>query len=118
VRGCGDLLTAELHREVARRRVFVHTARWTSLGLSLVEAMHLGMPVVAVASTEVPTSVPPEAGVIAADVSVLARAVADFVHEPDRAELYGKAARDFALQNFGLGTFLDRWDELLAETSE
>lgn len=34
---------------MARRRVYLHTARWTSLGLSLLEAMHLGMPVVAVA---------------------------------------------------------------------
>jgi glycosyltransferase involved in cell wall biosynthesis len=116
--GCGDLLTADLHRAVARRRVFAHTARWTSLGLALIEAMHLGMPVVAVASTEVPTSVPPEAGVIAADVSVLASAIEDFVREPDHAALAGKAARQYALEHFGLTPFLDRWDELLTDMSD
>jgi hypothetical protein len=44
-----DLPQRRMHRELARRRVYVHTARWTSLGLSLLEAMHLGMPVVALA---------------------------------------------------------------------
>ena len=49
---------------MARRRVYLHPIRWTSLGLSLLEAMHLGMPVVALATTEVPEAVPPEAGVV------------------------------------------------------
>src|ERR671922_358925 len=51
-----------LHTEMARRRAYLHPIRWTSLGLSLLEAMHLGMPVVALATTEVPDAVPPEAG--------------------------------------------------------
>ena len=49
------------HARCARpmRRCYVHPFRWTSLGLSLIEAMHLGMPVVALATTEVPDAVPP-----------------------------------------------------------
>ena len=42
--------------------------RWTSLGLSLLEAMQLGMPVVALATTEATVAVPPEAGVVSNDV--------------------------------------------------
>ena len=34
-------------RELPRRRAYLHPMRWTSLGLSLIEAMQLGMPVVA-----------------------------------------------------------------------
>jgi hypothetical protein len=49
---------AAMHGELARRRVYVHPVRWTSLGLSLLEAMHLGMPVVALATTEVVEAVP------------------------------------------------------------
>ena len=45
--GIDDLPQDALHTEMARRRVYVHPIRWTSLGLSLLEAMHLGMPVVA-----------------------------------------------------------------------
>jgi hypothetical protein len=43
-----------LHDEIAQRRVYLHPIRWTSLGLSLIEAMHSGMPVVALATTEAP----------------------------------------------------------------
>ena len=57
-----DLPQAEMHAQLARRRVYVHPFRWTSLGLSLVEAMHLGMPVVALATTEAVEAVPPAAG--------------------------------------------------------
>ena len=43
--GIEDLPQAALHEAMAQRRVYVHPVRWTSLGLSLLEAMHLGMPV-------------------------------------------------------------------------
>jgi hypothetical protein len=33
-----------MHGELARRRVYIHPLRWTSLGLSLIEAMQLAMP--------------------------------------------------------------------------
>ena len=59
-----DLPQAQMHAELARRRVYVHPVRWTSLGLSLLEAMHLGMPVVALAATEVVEAVPAGAGVL------------------------------------------------------
>ncbi|MFD4368495.1 glycosyltransferase [Rhodococcus sp. NPDC058521] len=117
VTGCGDLPTDDLHREVARRRVFVHTARWTSLGLSLIEAMHLGMPIVVLATTEAPSSVPSEAGVCSTEPSELSRTLRDFVHDPARANMCGKVARQFALQRFGIAPFLRRWDELLADAA-
>jgi len=58
VRAIDDLPQARLHDEMARRRVYLHPIRWTSLGLSLLEAMHLGMPVVALGTTEVHEAVP------------------------------------------------------------
>src|ERR671938_804 len=61
----------ELHGEMARRRAYLHPIRWTSLGLSLLEAMHLGMPVVALGTTEVHEAVPPEAGVVSTRLDVL-----------------------------------------------
>ena len=54
-----DLPQAALHDELARRRVYLHPCRWTSLGLRCIEAMHLGMPVVALATTEAAEAVPP-----------------------------------------------------------
>ncbi|GAB3734161.1 glycosyltransferase [Amycolatopsis oliviviridis] len=117
LRSGGDLRSRELHAEVARHRVYLHTARWTSLGLSLLEAMHLGMPVVALATTEAVLAVPPDAGAISTDVTALAKAYRELIHEPDFAVLAGKAAREFALAHYGLDAFLARWDALLTEVT-
>ncbi|OBG23379.1 glycosyl transferase [Mycolicibacterium celeriflavum] len=115
VKGRGDLPSARLLPEVARRRVFLHTARWTSLGLSMIEAMFMGMPVVAVASTMAPLVLPPEAGVVSADVDTLTRALESFIADGAAASAAGKAARDFAKARFGLERFLAEWDDLVDE---
>ena len=106
-----------LHTAMARRRVYLHPIRWTSLGLSLLEAMHLGMPVVALAATEVPDAVPPEAGVVSTRVEVLAEALRRLVDDPEQARAMGKAAREAALARYGLGRFLAHWNRLLAEVA-
>ena len=113
VRGKGDVPRNRLWRQIARRRVYVHTARWTSLGLSLVEAMYLGMPVVAVASTEAPQVVPAEAGVVSSDVATLAYALQGFVTDTAAATVAGKAAREFAMAHFSLDRFLGEWDRVI-----
>jgi glycosyltransferase involved in cell wall biosynthesis len=108
-----DLPQDRMHRELARRRVYVHTARWTSLGLSLLEAMHLGMPVVALATTEAVAAVPPQAGVVSTRVEELTAAVWRFVHDPSEAQQVGAAARQAALERYGLSRFLADWDARL-----
>jgi hypothetical protein len=115
VRGKGDVPAPRLLHQVARRRVYLHTARWTSLGLSLVEAMYLGMPVVAVASTMAPVVVPAEAGVVSADIATLAYALEGFVTDVSAASAAGKAARDFAMAHFALERFLAEWDDVIDE---
>jgi hypothetical protein len=113
----GDLDTQSLHTEMSRRRVYLHTTRWTSLGLSLLEAMHLGMPVVALATTEAPRAVPPDAGVVTADVDAAADAVRRLVADPALATETGKRAREAALENYDLSTFSRSWDALLTSTA-
>lgn len=108
-----DLPQERMHAELARRRVYVHTSRWTSLGLSLLEAMHLGMPVVALAATEVPVAVPPEAGVVATRREELVAGVERLLADPDAAARAGEAARAHVLRHYGLKRFLDDWDALL-----
>jgi glycosyl transferase family 1 len=116
-RGVEDVPQHRLHDEMARRRVYLHPIRWTSLGLSLIEAMHLGMPVVALATTEAPEAVPAAAGVISTSVERLSEAARGFLADADRARVAGVAAREAALQRFGLQRFLDDWDELLEEVA-
>jgi hypothetical protein len=115
--GIEDLPQDRLHDEMARRRVYLHPVRWTSLGLSLLEAMHLGMPVVALATTEVAEAVPAGAGVVSNRIDVLREALGRLAGDPERAAQMGAAAREAALGRFGLGRFLDDWDDLLTEVT-
>ncbi len=116
LRGHGDLNTEDLHREMALRRCYLHLTRWTSLGLSLIEAMYLGMPVVALAATDVVEAVPPEAGLISTDVRRLRRGLRELINEPVLATQRGKQAREAAAHRYNLDRFLDDWDRLIEET--
>jgi glycosyl transferase family 1 len=109
----GDLPYEDLHDAMARRRVYLHPIRWTSLGLSLLEAMHLGMPVVALGTTEVREAVPQAAGAVSTRVDALVKALARLVADPDEARERGHAARAAALERYGLERFLADWDALL-----
>jgi hypothetical protein len=109
-----DLPQDRMHDEIARRRAYLHPIRWTSLGLSLLEAMHLGMPVVALGTTEVHEAVPPAAGIVSTKLDVLADALERLMADPGEAAAMGRAARAAALERHGLDRFLGDWDDALA----
>ncbi|MEU2790874.1 glycosyltransferase [Streptomyces sp. NPDC007100] len=110
-----DLPQGELHGAMARRRVYLHPVRWTSLGLSLLEAMHLGMPVVTLATTEAAEAVPPGAGTLSNRPEILARAARTYLEDPDAAAEDGARARQAALERYGLKRFLHDWERLITE---
>ena len=103
----------DLHDHLPRRRVYVHLNRWTSLGLSLIEAMHLGMPVVALAMNEIPLAVPQEAGFVTTRRDEIVPAVRHLMKDPDVAGEAGLIGRRHAKRRYGLGRFLDEWDDVL-----
>ncbi|GAA3847409.1 glycosyltransferase [Streptomyces phyllanthi] len=110
-----DLPQRELHAAMAQRRMYVHPVRWTSLGLSLLEAMHLGMPVVALATTGAVEAVPPGAGTLSTRPDVLARAARRYLEDPETAAEDGARARRAALERYGLKRFLDDWERVITE---
>ncbi|GAA2766916.1 glycosyltransferase [Streptomyces paradoxus] len=110
-----DLPQSELHTALAERRMYLHPVRWTSLGLSLLEAMHLGLPVLALATTEAVEAVPPAAGTLTTRPDVLARAARRYLHEPEAAAADGARARQAALERYGLKRFLADWERLITE---
>ena len=104
-----------MHAEVARRRAYLHLCRWTSLGLSLIEAMQMGMPVLGLATTEAIRAVPPDAGVLSTRVDDRVEAAQWLSDEPEAAARLGARARQVALARYGLDRFLADWDRLLEE---
>jgi len=115
--GVEDLPQGRLHLGMARRRVYLHPIRWTSLGLSLIEAMHLGMPVVALDTTEVREAVPASAGVVSNRKGVIQDALRWLSTDADAARRMGSAGRAAALARYGLQGFLNDWDALLGEVA-
>jgi hypothetical protein len=108
-----DVPQHDLHGQLASRRCYVHPYRWTSLGLSLIEAMLLGMPVVALATTEVPDALGPSGGIMSNNVGELVAGVGRLLADHAWAAELGARARARALERFGLDRFLAQWDELL-----
>jgi hypothetical protein len=113
--GIEDLPQARLHEEMARRRLYLHPIRWTSLGLSLLEAMHLGMPVVALGTTEVREAVPADAGAVSTNVDELMAAMRRLLEDPELARERGRAARRAARSRYSLERFLGDWDHVFED---
>ncbi|WP_454049323.1 glycosyltransferase [Cellulomonas sp. Marseille-Q8402] len=112
-----DVRQAELHPRLGAARAYLHPYRWTSLGLALVEAMTIGMPVLALATTAAPEAVPPEAGVVSSDPSELAAVARRWLADPDEARERGTAAREHALRRFGMDRFRADWKHVLTEVT-
>ena len=112
-----DLPQDRLHAVLGRHRAYLHPYRWTSLGLSLLEAMVLGMPVLALATTEAPVAVPPQAGLVSCDPAELRATALRWLKDPAEARERGSAGRQHALSRYGLKRFLDDWDRLLEEVT-
>ena len=94
------------------------TRRWTSLGLSLIEAMMLGMPVVVLDTTEAAEAVPDGVGVRSTDPARLRDGLRELVADPAAAAAAGRLARRAALRRYGLDRFLAEWDEVLESVAE
>lgn len=110
-----DLPQARMHELLGTHRAYLHPYRWTSLGLSLIEAMMIGMPVLGLPATAAPEAVPAAAGVLSSDPDVLRATARRWLAEPGEARARGLAAREHALRAFGIERFLTDVDALLEE---
>jgi hypothetical protein len=109
----GNVSPGRLREQLPGCRLYVHPLRWTSLGLALLEAMQLAMPVVVLDVTEASRAVPPDAGAISADVGELVRTARRLIADPDEARTRGRVAREAALARYGLARFLADWEQAL-----
>ena len=112
-----DLPQDRMLTALARRRAYVHPFRWTSLGLSLIEAMQLAMPVVVLAATEAPLAVPARAGCLSTSPAELHAALSRLMRDPAAAAAAGAVAREAACARYGLKRFIEDWNQVLTEAA-
>ena len=117
-RGAGELPYAELLPAMARHRFYAHPVRYTSLALALCEAMMVGLPVVGLATTELPRIVRDSGGGYAdTELARLVDFSRELVRDPARAQELGRKARDYARERFGIERFARDWDAVFREAA-
>lgn len=117
--GLGEISNLSVAATMAQYRYFYTPIRYTSLGLALVEAMLIGMPVVGVAATELPTViVNGENGFVHTDKNLIVDVMRQLIAEPELAKRWGEAGRQTALKRFGMERFIADWLAVLNEVTE
>lgn len=116
--GLGEIGNLDLAAFTAQYRFFFNPIRWTSLGLAIVEAMTIGMPIVGLATTELVTVIRNgENGVVATDTAPLVDAMQSLLADPALAKRLGDGARRTARERFGIGRFVDDWCRVLRDVA-
>jgi hypothetical protein len=116
--GVGELPRRELYARVARYRFYFHPVRWTSFGMAACEAMLLGVPVVALATTEMPTVLRDgESGFLDTDVERLIDRMRSLLADRALAARLGAGGREIARRRFSIERFARDWNGLLAEVA-
>ncbi len=112
----GDIPYPRLHRTVAEYRFLFSPCRYTSLPLAVVEALTIGMPVVALATTELPDVIQNgRHGYCSNDFDVLVAGMRRMIDDPDHAAELGANAGELARIRFGLDRFARDWDAAFSE---
>lgn len=111
--GSGEVLHPELPEFMSKYRFYFHPVRYTSLGLSLCEAMMAGIPVVGLATTELPSIIKDAVnGFADTDPAKLFRRMELLIRDRSLAERIGAAGRETAKERFGIKRFINEWDHL------
>ena len=112
--GAGEIEYARLPAFAARYRYLFNPTRYTSLSLAMLEAMMIGMPVVALATTEIATVIENGvSGFIDTRPCRLVTHMQELARNPALARSLGAQARRTARERFGIERFSADWDGAL-----
>ena len=116
--GIGEVSHHELPARMAAHRFFFNPIRYTSLGLAVVEAMMVGAPVVALATTELASVIRSgDNGITDTRIDRLVEAMHGLLDDPRQAQAIGEAGRRSARERFGIERFVADWDAALREVT-
>jgi hypothetical protein len=110
--GLGEVFPPDLPAFESRYRFYFHPIRFTSLGLALIEAMLVGLPVVGLATTELVTLIQNGVnGFIETDPARLVEPIRRLLADPAEAHRIGEAGRKAAAERFNIRRFVRDWEE-------
>jgi glycosyltransferase involved in cell wall biosynthesis len=114
--GLGEIQPPRLPAFESHYRFYFHPLRFTSLGLALIEAMMIGLPVVGLATTELVTVIQNGInGFIDTDVEKLFEPMRMLLADPSQARSIGRAGQRVAAERFNMRRFVHDWNETLAD---
>ncbi|ERJ57286.1 glycosyltransferase [Sphingobacterium paucimobilis] len=117
--GIGEVLHPQLPAFMSQYRFFFNPIRYTSLGLSICEAMMIGMPVVGLATTELSTVIKNEVtGFVHTDVKYLIEKMQLLLDVPSVAYDISHSATQSAKELFDIERFTRQWKELFIEKTK
>jgi glycosyltransferase involved in cell wall biosynthesis len=110
--GIGEIEHAQLPAFSSQYRFFFNPIRYTSLGLAVIEAMMIGMPVVGLATTEMSTVIDNGvSGYVDTNVDALIERMQALIEDPQLARRLGEGARRYASERFHIDRFVDDWNQ-------
>ncbi|MES2354800.1 MAG: glycosyltransferase family 4 protein [Pseudomonadota bacterium] len=110
--GLGEVQHAQLPSFAARYRFFFNPIRYTSLGLAVIEAMMVGLPIVGLATTEMSTVIDNDvSGYVDTDVDNLILRMKELLAQPAKARQLGEAAKRYANERFNIQRFVSEWSK-------
>jgi hypothetical protein len=112
--GLGEIDHPQLPAFMANYRLLFSPVRYSSLSLAVIEAMMVGLPVVALATAEMATVIEHGvSGFAGTDSRQLASLVHTLLRDPALARRLGDAGRRRARERFGIRRFAADWDAAL-----
>ncbi|RXK83741.1 glycosyltransferase [Filimonas effusa] len=115
--GLGEVLHPQLPAFRARYRFIFNPIRYTSLGLAVLEAMHQGIPVVALATTEYVTVIKDGiSGFIHTNIDYLISKMKLLLQNPSLARELGQNGKVTAEERFNIQRFVNDWQECFLQT--
>jgi glycosyltransferase involved in cell wall biosynthesis len=113
--GLGEVRHDRLFALAARYRFFFNPIRYTSLGLAVIEAMMVGLPIVGLATTEMATTVENgRTGYVDTNVDRLVDRMSLLLRNHEEARRLGANARRYANERFHISRFVADWNAAFA----
>lgn len=116
--GLGEIFPPALPLFMAHYRFFFNPIRYTSLGLAVIEAMMVGLPIIGLATTEMVTTIHNGvSGYLATRPENLIPIMQELLRNPVEAQRLGAGARRYALERFHIERFARDWDAVVREVT-